>query len=324
MVKVVEAHVGFTKGGEVHMVVDGLPCDPCDIDSEDIELVRTSKRGGGVRKFDKRVLNTSSDESGPTNDKHEGGLDKVVRRLRDKGGIDLDNPRPGPSRERGARSDGSHEGGREKAKKFKLKVITVGKDKLGGSKMKAGRFVREGEFSDKFRLPYTKREEQALVNFFLENGGYKLRKGKRIWEQMENSGICPGRTWQSMKQRWEKYISKTLDKFGVTLEELEERDVQEGSETGEDDETDGHLDLRGFRSKANYYSNADDVKIIEFIIKNKRFHEVGGNALWDTMEKRGDLPGRSWHSLKERFRKVIIKKIGSYDLSFLLRVELKD
>ena len=89
--------------------------------------------------------------------------------------------------------------------------------------MKAGRFVREGEFYDKFRLPYTKREEQTLVNFFLENGGYKLRKGKRIWEQMENSGICPGRTWQSMKQRWEKYISKTLDK--TTLEELEERDV---------------------------------------------------------------------------------------------------
>ena len=73
--------------------------------------------------------------------------------------------------------------------------------------------------------------------------------------------------------------------------------------------------MRGFRSKANYYSYADDVKIIEFIIKNRRFHEVGGNALWDTMEKRGDLPGRSWNSLKERFRKVIIKKIGSYDLS---------
>ena len=44
------------------------------------------------------------------------------------------------------------------------------------NKSKSGRFVREGEFSDRFRLPYTKREEQALVNYFLEQGGFRLRK----------------------------------------------------------------------------------------------------------------------------------------------------
>ena len=47
---------------------------------------------------------------------------------------------------------------------------------------------------------------------------------------MENCGTCQGRTWQSMKQRWEKYICKSLDKFGVTMEELEEVGVREGSD----------------------------------------------------------------------------------------------
>ena len=101
---------------------------------------------------------------------------------------------------------------------------------------------------------------------------------------MESRDVCPGRTWQSMKQRWEKYISKTLDKFGVTTEELEERDVREGSEAGEDDETDGSLDIsttRGHRGNANYYTNADDLKILDYIVQNKRFPDVGGNAMWE-------------------------------------------
>ena len=121
-----------------------------------------------------------------------------------------------------------------------------------------------------------------------------------------------------MKQRWEKYISKTLDKFGVTTEELEERDFREGSETGVDDKTDASLDvstMRGYRGNANYYTHADDLKILDYIIQNKRFTNVGGIAMWEMMVKRGVIPGRSLHSLKERFRKVIIKKIRSYGLN---------
>ena len=100
---------------------------------------------------------------------------------------------------------------------------------------------------------------------------------------MENCGTCQGRTWQSMKQRWEKYISKSLDKFGVTIEDLEEVVVQGGSEAGDEDDTDLSLDtssMRGFRSNANYYTSSDDQKILEYITKNKRFSDLGGNALW--------------------------------------------
>jgi len=317
--RAVEAHVGLTRGGEALLVVAGLPSD---VDSEDIELVRTSKPGRGVRKFSERVVDTSSDGSSITIDELSGDKeDNVVRRL--KGNTltsrgrnvkenDLDNPRPGPSKER----DREGEQGRGRVK-YKLKVVSIGKENKV-NKGKAGRFVREGEFSDKFRLPYTKREEQALVNYFLEHGGFRLRKGNKVWTEMESAEVCPGRTWQSMKQRWEKYISKTLEKFGVTTEELEERDGQEGSEAGEDEETEGSLDvstMRGYRGNANYYTTADDLKILDYIIQNKRFSDVGGIAMWETMVKRGVIPGRSFHSLKERFRKVIIKKIRTYGLS---------
>ena len=94
------------------------------------------------------------------------------------------------------------------------------------------------------------------------------------------------------------------------------KDAQDGSET-DDCSTEGspaNSSVRGFRSNANYYTTAEDLKILEFMVTNRRF-DVGGRAMWETLESRAVLPGRTWHSIKERFRKVIIKKIRSYGLS---------
>ena len=35
-----------------------------------------------------------------------------------------------------------------------------------------------------------------------------------------------------MKQRWNKYVMKSLEKFGLTIEEMEVNDVGEFSATG--------------------------------------------------------------------------------------------
>ena len=56
------------------------------------------------------------------------------------------------------------------------------------------------------------------------------------------------------------------------------------------------------------------LKIIKFIIEKKRFDDVKGNELWQVMEDRKVVEGRSWQSMKERFRKVIRGKIKSYGL----------
>jgi len=281
-------------------VVNNLPCDPSDIDSEDIELVRTGRNGTGLRLFDERNGNADSDDNVNGSDLDE---DNIVRNVRSRENVDAENPKPGPSKF-----------GREKVK-LKLKLITLRKE---CRKEKQGRFVREGDFNDMFRLPYSRREEQGIVNYFLEEGGFKYRKGNRVWQMMEEAGVCRGRTWQSMKQRWEKFLSRSLDKFGVTPTDFEMKDAHNRSETDESstagEGTQANTPIRGFRSNANYYTTTEDLKILEFMVTNHRF-DVSGRAMWEMMESKDVLPGRSWHSLKERFRKVIIKKIRSYGLS---------
>ena len=91
---------------------------------------------------------------------------------------------------------------------------------------------------------------------------------------MENKGVCPGRTWQSMKQRWDKYISRSLDKFKVSIQDLEHKkmDVEQLESS--------RISNRGIRSNANYFSDTDDRKILGYIIKNKRYKDTGGKSMW--------------------------------------------
>ena len=45
------------------------------------------------------------------------------------------------------------------------------------------------EFNRKFRAPYSRMEEQAIIDFLLERGGSGLRKGTRVWRWMEEENI---------------------------------------------------------------------------------------------------------------------------------------
>ena len=58
-----------------------------------------------------------------------------------------------------------------------------------------------------------------------------------------------------------------------------------------------------------------DQHILDFILENKRQGEVGGVEMWKLMEERGAVEGRSWQSLKERFRKTIVKNMKTYGLT---------
>ena len=69
---------------------------------------------------------------------------------------------------------------------------------------------REFWYNSRYRQPYSKGEEEAVVNYFLKNGGYTLKGGNTVWQQMEENWICPGRTWQSLRERFGKSIEKNL------------------------------------------------------------------------------------------------------------------
>ena len=66
---------------------------------------------------------------------------------------------------------------------------------------------------------------------------------------------------------------------------------------------------RGFR-----YQRCEENKILQWIISNQRHSEVKGIAMWKTLECSNQVPGRSYQSMKERFRKRIAPNIQLYQL----------
>ena len=103
-----------------------------------------------------------------------------------------------PTREEA--DDASHQEGRQgvlggeeadnegsRVPRKKLRLVTVPAPKRGV------------EFNRKFRAPYSRMEEQAIIDFLLEKGGFGLRKGIRVWRWMEEENICPGRSALALK-----------------------------------------------------------------------------------------------------------------------------
>ena len=75
-----------------------------------------------------------------------------------------------------------------------------------------------------------------------------------------------------------------------------------------------NLSTTSTRSKG-LYSKSEENKIVQWIVENKRFTEVGGVAMWKILESANVVPNRSDQSMKERFRKHILPKIDLFDIS---------
>ena len=167
-----------------------------------------------------------------------------------------------------------------------------------------------------FRQPYSRQEESSIVNYLLEKGGLSLTGGLKLWQDMVDAEICPGRSAHALKEQFLHHIRKRLHEFNVTEEELREADVKADSLTAyiSHNETLGSSPSgRGFREKANYYTTEEDLKMLSFILDNGRSADTGGVSLWQLMEFREVVEGRSWQSLKERFRRSILKRLDSFD-----------
>jgi len=166
-----------------------------------------------------------------------------------------------------------------------------------------------------FRQPYSRQEESSIVNYLLEKGGLSLTSGLKLWQDMVEAEVCPGRSAHALKEQFLHHIRKRLHEFDVTEEQLREADVRAETLTAyiSHNETLGSSPSgRGFRAKANYYATEDDLKILSFILDNGRSADTGGVSLWQLMEFRKVVEGRSWQSLKERFRRSILKRLDSF------------
>ena len=73
------------------------------------------------------------------------------------------------------------------------------------------------------------------------------------------------------------------------------------------------------------YTLSEDESILEFVIKSKRLDELKGNIVWKIAQKEDICQGRSWQSMKERFRKHIMPNIdlSQYDITLKQKERLK-
>lgn len=147
---------------------------------------------------------------------------------------------------------------------------------------------------------YTKDEDKKLKDFVANHGLYDKRNGRNMWIAMEKCKVLPGRTWQSMKTRYLKNIEPKYKRSELRKADPSKVDANESRVIQ--------------KQSGNFFTREEDQKIINFIVENRRFGDVGGNTLWQLMETRQVLPDRTSQSMKERFRRRILPKLHLFDI----------
>ena len=247
----------------------------------------------------KRKSKLNSEESisdTETGNKHVKVKKKGVDQSQSPGSSGTPTPSSSVTREK-------HSQGRESVIRRDSVVSKEGSSSGSSSDTNKENMSREFWYQTKRRSPFSRGEEETIVKYFLRKGGYSAKGGNTFWKQMEEDWVCPGRTWHSLKERFEKHIDPKLHQFGVSRQQLLDRD----RELNKSKFSDSKKAMRN-------YSRQEDLKIIQFICDNKRFADVKGNEVWKLMEERKVVDGRSWQSLKERYKKNILKNIKNYSL----------
>ncbi|XP_066973721.1 serine-rich adhesin for platelets-like isoform X2 [Macrobrachium rosenbergii] len=162
-------------------------------------------------------------------------------------------------------------------------------------------------------MPYTSSEDVKILKYIIKYKGYDKLGGNVFWKDMEASKTVPGRSWHSLKERYRKRIVHHLPIFlhyGINENHL--RRLSSGA--GEIDHGSQSKDDSNIRKRP--YTRDEDYLILKFISENKRHSQIGGKLMWVLMsESIEGLQGRTWLSLKERFRRTIMKNLGSYKIS---------
>ena len=65
---------------------------------------------------------------------------------------------------------------------------------------------RQNHTASTYRMPYSLKEEEKIVQHLIDKRAYNMVKGNKIWKELEAEGKL-SRTWQSMKERYVKHIA---------------------------------------------------------------------------------------------------------------------
>lgn len=57
------------------------------------------------------------------------------------------------------------------------------------------------------------------------------------------------------------------------------------------------------------YTRAEEAEILKYIFNKNAYYHLRGNKFWKDMEEEGVIEGRTYQSLKEHFRKKIVRNM---------------
>ena len=182
----------------------------------------------------------------------------------------------------------------------------------------------------KQRTPYSEQEEREMIDYFLKYGGFLCKGGNLVWKRMEESKCVPGRSWQSLKERFNKYTCQKLHLFGV-----KKRDLIEGGSSFEQRTSLAHIPAPAQRvdsparrrKRGPPYSTEEERSMVKYFLNHTgKYAQRRGNLIWKEMEAARICPGRSWASLKQRFSSFVqnnLEAFGVFEGTFMGVAELQ-
>ena len=182
----------------------------------------------------------------------------------------------------------------------------------------------------KQRTPYSEQEEREMIDYFLKYGGFLCKGGNLVWKRMEESKCVPRRSWQSLKERFNKYTCQKLHLFGV-----KKRDLIEGGSSFEKRTSLAPIPAPAQRvdsparkrKRGPPYSTEEERSMVKYFLNHTgKYAQRRGNLVWKEMETARICPGRSWASLKQRFSSFVqnnLEAFGVFEGTFMGVAELQ-
>ena len=106
-------------------------------------------------------------------------------------------------------------------------------------------------------------------------------------------------------ERLLKHTMGNLKEFKVTEEKLVAADEKAKA---------ARLAATGRTWSYVYFTRDEDEEILEYIVDKLQFYRVGGDALFKEMAAEKVAEGRTWRSLRKRFRNKIMGNLETYSL----------
>ncbi|XP_069165533.1 myb-like protein X isoform X2 [Procambarus clarkii] len=165
----------------------------------------------------------------------------------------------------------------------------------------------------KNKEPYTIQEDLRIVRYIDRMRDYERVGGRELWQEMELREEFSNRSWHGLKERFRKRIFPRLHtylQFGLSQDIVRRLQARIPFHPESTSKVNNNLSHR------RPYSHKEEKLIVQFIVRTRRYSEVGAKAMWEIMSSTvPGLKGRTWLSLKERYRRHIINHLGVFNLT---------